>query len=88
MLKPPASASQDCRTFIYAVYDTLYNNTTPLIKLPLPIIAVAVSGDGKTVAVATAEKLYIIRGGKTAAELDAPMVRSIALSWDGLDTLT
>lgn len=83
-LRPPASASQDCRTFVYAVYDTLYNNTTPLIKLPLPIIAVAVSGDGRTVAAATAEKLYIIRGGKTAAELDAPMVRSIALSWDGL----
>jgi hypothetical protein len=86
MLKPPASASQDCRTFIYAVYDTLYNNTTHLIKLPLPVIAVAVSGDGRTVA--TAEKLYIIRGGKTAAELDAPMMRSIALSWGGLATLT
>jgi len=83
-LRPPASASQDCRSFVYAVYDTLYNNTTPLVKLPLPIIAVAVSGDGKTVAAATVEKLYIIRGGKTAAELDAPMVRSIALSWDGL----
>jgi len=83
-LRPPASASQDCRSFVYAVYDALYNNTTPLVKLPLPIIAVAVSGDGRTVAAATAEKLYIIRGGKTAAELDAPMVRSIALSWDGL----
>jgi hypothetical protein len=52
MLKPPASASQDCRSFVYAVYDTLYNNTTPLVKLPLPIIAVAVSGDGRTVAAA------------------------------------
>jgi hypothetical protein len=52
MLKPPASASQDCRSFIYAVYDTLYNNTTPLIKFPLPVIAVAVSGDGRTVAAA------------------------------------
>jgi len=50
-------------------------------------VAVAVSGDGRTVAAATAERLYIIRGGKTAAELDAPMVRSIALSWDGLATL-
>jgi hypothetical protein len=84
MLRPPASVSQDCRTFVYAVYDTLYNNTTPLIKLPLPVIAVAVSGDGRTVAAATAERLYIIRGGKTVAELDAAMVRSIALSWDGL----
>lgn len=84
MLRPPAGASQDCRSFVYAVYDTLYNNTTPLIKLPLPVIAVAVSGDGRTVAAATAEKLYIIRGGKIVAELDAPMVRSIALSWDGL----
>jgi len=84
MLKPPASASQDCHSFIYAVYDTIYNNTMPLIRLPLPIIAAAVSGDGRTVAAATVEKLYIIRGGKTAAELDAPMVRSIALSWDGL----
>ena len=83
-LRPPAGTSQDCRSFVYAVYDTLYNNTTPLVKLPLPIIAAAVSGDGKTVAAATAEKLYIIRGGKTAAELDAPMVRSIALSWDWL----
>ncbi|MFZ8842281.1 MAG: hypothetical protein ACO2PM_25800 [Pyrobaculum sp.] len=83
-LRPPASASQDCRSFVYAVYDTLYNNTTPLVELPLPIIAAAVSGDGRTVAAATAEKLYIIRGGKIAAELDAPMVRSIALSWDGL----
>jgi hypothetical protein len=45
---------------------------------------VAVSGDGRTVAAATAERLYIIRGGMIAAELDAPMVRSIALSWDGL----
>jgi hypothetical protein len=52
MLKPPASASQDCRSFIYAVYDMLYNNTTPLIKFPLPVIAVAVSGDGRTVAAA------------------------------------
>jgi hypothetical protein len=34
MLRPPAAASQDCRTFIYAVYDTLYNNTSPLVKLP------------------------------------------------------
>jgi hypothetical protein len=84
MLRPPAGASQDCRTFVYAVYDTLYNNTTPLVKLPLPVIAAAVSGDGRTVAAATAERLYIIRGGKIAAELDAPMVRSIALSWDGL----
>jgi hypothetical protein len=84
MLRPPAGASQDCRSFVYAVYDTLYNNTTPLVKLPLPIIAVAISGNGKTVAAATVEKLYIIRGGKTAAELDAPMVRSIALSWDRL----
>jgi len=83
-LRPPAGVSQDCRTFVYAVYDTLYNNTTPLIKLPLPIIAVAVSGDGRTVAAATAEKLYIIRGGKIVAELDTSMVRSIALSWDGL----
>jgi len=83
-LRPPAGASQDCRSFVYAVYDTLYNNTTPLARLPLPVIAVAVSGDGRTVAAATVEKLYIIRGGKIAAELDAPMVRSIALSWDGL----
>ena len=51
-LRPPAGASQDCRSFVYAVYDTLYNNTTPLIKLPLPIIAAAVSGDGRTVAAA------------------------------------
>jgi hypothetical protein len=51
-LRPPAGASQDCRSFIYAVYDTLYNNTTPLVKLPLPIIAAAVSGDGRTVAAA------------------------------------
>jgi len=87
-LRPPAGASQDCRSFVYAVYDTLYNNTTPLVKLPLPVIAVAVSGDGRTVAAATAEKLYIIRGGKTAAELDAPMMRSITLSWGGLATLT
>ncbi len=34
MLRPPAGASQDCRSFVYAVYDTLYNNTTPLVKLP------------------------------------------------------
>jgi hypothetical protein len=52
MLRPPAGASQDCRSFVYAVYDTLYNNTTPLVKLPPPIIAVAVSGDGRTVAAA------------------------------------
>ncbi len=52
MLRPPAGASQDCRTFVYAVYDVLYNNTTPLVKLPLPIIAAAVSGDGRTVAAA------------------------------------
>jgi len=51
-LRPPAGASQDCRSFVYAVYDTLYNNTTPLVKLPLPIIAAAVSGDGRTVAAA------------------------------------
>jgi hypothetical protein len=88
MLRPPAGASQDCRSFIYAVYDTLYNNTMPFIKLPLPIIAAAVSGDGRTVAAATVEKLYIIRGGKIAAELDAPMMRSIPLSWGGLATLT
>jgi hypothetical protein len=86
MLRPPAGDSQDCRSFVYAVYDTLYNNTTPLVKLPLPIIAAAVSGDGRTAA--TAEKLYIIRGGKIAAELDAPMMRSITLSWGGLATLT
>ncbi len=86
-LRPPAGASQDCRSFVYAVYDTLYNNTTPLVKLPLPIIAVAVSGDGRTVAAATAERLYILRGGKTAAELDAPMMRSITLSWGVLATL-
>ena len=49
-LKPPAGASQDCRSFVYAVYNTLYNNTTPLVKLPLPIIAAAVSSDGKMVA--------------------------------------
>jgi hypothetical protein len=84
MLKPPAAASQDCRAFVYAVYDTLYNNTSPLVKLPLPVIAVAVSGVGRTIATATAERLYIIRGGKIAAELDAPVTRSIALSWDGL----
>jgi hypothetical protein len=88
MLRPPASASQDCHSFVYAVYDTLYNNTTLLIKLPLPAIAVAASGDGRTVAAATIEKLYIIRGGKIAAELDAPMMRSITLSWGGLATLT
>jgi hypothetical protein len=87
-LRPPAGASQDCRSFVYAVYNTLYNNTTPLVKLPLPVIAVAVSGDGRTVAAATPEKLYLIRGGKTAAELDAPMMRSITLSWGGLATLT
>jgi hypothetical protein len=52
MLRPPAGASQDCRSFVYAVYDVLYNNTTPLVKLPLPIIAAAVSGDGRTVAAA------------------------------------
>ncbi len=52
MLRPPAGASQVCRSFVYAVYDTLYNNTTPLVKLPLPIIAAAVSGDGRTVAAA------------------------------------
>jgi hypothetical protein len=51
-LRPPAGASQDCRSFVYAVYDTLYNNTTPLVKLPLPIIVTAVSGDGRTVAAA------------------------------------
>jgi hypothetical protein len=84
MLKPPAAASQDCRAFVYAVYDTMYNNTSPLVKLPLPVIAVAVSGVGRTIATATAERLYIIRGGKIAAELDAPVTRSIALSWDGL----
>lgn len=50
MLAVPASASQDCRTFIYAVYDTLYNKTSPLIKLPSPVLAVAVSGDGRTAA--------------------------------------
>jgi len=88
MLRPHASASQDCRSFVYAVYDTLYNNTTPLVRLPLPVIAVAVSGDGRTVAAATAEKLHIIRSGKTAAELDAPMMHSITLSWGGLATLT
>jgi hypothetical protein len=49
-LRPPAGASQDCRSFVYAVYDILYNNTTPLVKLPLPIIAAAVSGDGRTAA--------------------------------------
>jgi len=87
-LRPPAGASKDCRFFVYAVYDALYNNTTSLVKLPLPIIAAAVSGDGRTAAAATAEKLYIIRGGKIAAELDAPMMRSITLSWGGLATLT
>jgi len=51
-LRPPAVASQDCRFFVYAVYDALYNNTTSLVKLPLPIIAAAVSGDGRTVAAA------------------------------------
>ncbi len=51
-LRPPAGASQVCRSFVYAVYDTLYNNTTPLVKLPLPVIAAAVSGDGRTVAAA------------------------------------
>jgi hypothetical protein len=51
-LRPPAGASQDCRSFVYAVYDTLYNNTTSLVKLPLPIIVTAVSGDGRTVAAA------------------------------------
>ncbi len=51
-LRPPAGASQDCGSFVYAVYDTLYNNTTPLVKLPLPIIAAAVSGDGRTAAAA------------------------------------
>jgi hypothetical protein len=51
-LRPPAGASQDCRPFVYAVYDALYNNTTPLVKLPLPVIAAAVSGDGRTVAAA------------------------------------
>jgi hypothetical protein len=51
-LRPPAGASQDCRSFIYAVYDALYNNTMPFIKLLLPIVAVAVSGDGRTVAAA------------------------------------
>jgi hypothetical protein len=49
-LRPPAGASQGYRFFVYAVYDALYNNTTPLVKLPLPIIAAAVSGDGRTVA--------------------------------------
>jgi hypothetical protein len=51
-LRPPAGDSQDCRFFVYAVYDALYNNTTPLVKPPLPIIAAAVSGDGRTVAAA------------------------------------
>jgi len=51
-LRPPAGASQDCRSFVYAVYDALYNNTTPPARLPLPIIAAAVSGDGRTVAAA------------------------------------
>jgi hypothetical protein len=83
-LRPPAGASQDCRSFVYAVYDTLYNNTTPLVKLPLPVIAVAVSGDGRTVAAATMDALYIIRGGSVAAAIPAAAVRSIALSWDGL----
>jgi hypothetical protein len=45
---------------------------------------VAVSGDGRTAAAATAEKLYLIRGGRTTAELEAPILRTIALSWDGL----
>ena len=83
MLKQPAAASRVCRAFVYAVYDTLYNNTSPLVKLPLPVIAVAASGVGRTIASATAERLYIIRGGKIAAELDAPVTRPIALSWDG-----
>jgi len=85
MLKIPAAASQDCRTFVYAAYDVLYNGTEPLARLPLPVLAVAVSGDGRTVAAATAERLYVIRGGRVAAELELGSVpRSIALSWDGL----
>jgi len=84
MLRPPAAASQDCRTFVYAVYDTIYNGASPLIKLPGPVISLAVSGDGRTVAAATADTLYIIRNGSTAAALHIAAVRSIALSWDGL----
>ena len=83
-LRPPAGASQDCGSFIYAVYDQLYNNTTPLIKLPAPVVAVAVSGDGRTAAAATVDRLYVIRGGRVAAELEVKsVVRSIALPWDG-----
>ena len=36
MLKPPAAASQGCRAFVYAVYDTLCDNTSPLVKPPCP----------------------------------------------------
>jgi hypothetical protein len=84
MLRPPAGVSEDCRTFAYAVYDAVYNNTSPLVKLPEPVISLAVSGDGRTVAAATMDELYIIRGGSIAAALPIAAVRSIALSWDGL----
>jgi len=46
MLRPPAGVSEDCRTFAYAVYDAVYNNTSPLVKLPEPVISLAASGDG------------------------------------------
>ncbi|MFP3199570.1 MAG: hypothetical protein RXR06_06850, partial [Thermoproteus sp.] len=45
-LRPPAGVSEDCRTFAYAVYDAVYNNTSPLVKLPEPVISLAASGDG------------------------------------------
>lgn len=83
-LRPPAGVSEDCRTFAYAVYDVIYNGTSPLVKLPEPVISLAVSGDGRTVAAATMDELYIIRGGSIAAALPIAAVRSIALSWDGL----
>jgi hypothetical protein len=84
MLRVPAAASQDCRALVYAVYDALYNGTRPLARLPLPVTAVAVSGDGRAAAAATAERIYVIREGRAVAEIEARMARSVALSWDGL----
>ncbi|MGC9119687.1 MAG: hypothetical protein ACP5I3_11990, partial [Thermoproteus sp.] len=80
-LTPPAAVSEN-GVLAFATYDTLYWGGKWIPIRPGAAV-LAISGDGRVVAVGYLDKVYVYYDGRLAAEIPAHP-RSVALDYDGL----
>ncbi|MGC9171182.1 MAG: hypothetical protein ACP5HD_10665, partial [Thermoproteus sp.] len=81
-LTPPAAVSEN-GVLAFATYDALYWGGKWIPIRPGAAV-LAISGDGRVVAVGYLDKVYVYYDGRLAAEIPAQDPRSIALDYDGL----